>query len=36
MLVAKQLTVAIDFHSMEKSTVEVNGYHKLSTKQRGE
>ncbi len=34
MLVAKQLTVAIDLS--EKSTVEFNVYHKLSTKQRGE
>ncbi len=36
MLVAKQLTVAIDFPSMEKSNVEFNVYQKLSTKQRGE
>ncbi len=25
-LVAKQLTVAIDFHNMKKNTMEVNGY----------
>ncbi len=27
MLVTKQLTVAIDFHSMEENSMEVNGYH---------
>ncbi len=26
MLVTKQWTVAIDVHSMEKNTMEVNGY----------
>ncbi len=29
MLVTKQLTVAIDFHYMEKNTMEVNGYRQL-------
>ncbi len=29
MLVNTQFTVAIDFHSMEKNTMEVNGYRKL-------
>ncbi len=29
MLVTKQLTVAIDFHSMEKNTMEVNGCRQL-------
>ncbi len=29
MLVTKQLTVAIDFYSMENNTMEVNGYHQL-------
>ncbi len=29
MLVTKQLPVAIDFHSMEKNTMEVNGYQQL-------
>ncbi len=29
MLAAKQLTVAIDFHCIEKSTLEVNGYRQL-------
>ncbi len=29
MLVTKQLTVAIDFHSMENNTMEVNGYRQL-------
>ncbi len=29
MLVTKQLLVAIDFHSMEKTTMEVNGYRQL-------
>ncbi len=28
-MVTKQLTVSIDFHSMEKNTMEVNGNHKL-------
>ncbi len=30
MLVTKQLTVAIDFNSIGKNTMEVNGYHQLS------
>ncbi len=29
MLVTKQLTVAIDFHSIFFYTMEVNGYHQL-------
>ncbi len=29
MLVTKQLMVAIDFYSMEKNTMEVNGYRQL-------
>ncbi len=29
MLVTKQLTVAIDFHSMGKNTMEVSGYRQL-------
>ncbi len=29
MLVITQLTVAIDFHGMEKNTMEVNGYRQL-------
>ncbi len=29
MLVTKQLLVAIDFHSMEKNTIEVSGYQQL-------
>ncbi len=29
MLVTKQLTVAIDFHSKEKNTTEVNGFREL-------
>ncbi len=29
MLVTKKLTVAIDFHSMGKITMEVNGYRQL-------
>ncbi len=29
MLVTKQLMVAIDFHSMEKNTTEVNGNRQL-------
>ncbi len=33
MLVTEQLTVAIDFHSMEKKAMEVNGYHQLFTYQ---
>ncbi len=28
-MVTKQLTVAIDFHSMEKYNMEVNGYRQL-------
>ncbi len=34
MLVAKQLTVAIDFHCMEINTMEVNGDQKLQQKER--
>ncbi len=30
MLATKQLTVAIDFHSEERNTMEVNGYRQLS------
>ncbi len=29
MLETEQLTVAIDFHSMEINTIEVNGYRQL-------
>ncbi len=29
MLLTKQLTVAIDFQSMEKNTMELNGYCQL-------
>ncbi len=29
MLVTKQLLVAIDFHSLEKNNMEVNGYGQL-------
>ncbi len=29
MLVAKELTVAIDFCSMEKTTMEANGYYQM-------
>ncbi len=29
MLVTKLLPVAIDFHSMEKNTAEINGYRQL-------
>ncbi len=29
MLETKKLTVAIDFHSIEKNTMEVNGYRQL-------
>ncbi len=29
MLVSKQLTVAIDFHSIEKNDMEVSGYQQL-------
>ncbi len=29
MLETKHLTVAIDFHSIEKNTMEINGYHQL-------
>ncbi len=29
MLVAQQLTVPIDFHSMEKNIMEVNGYQQM-------
>ncbi len=29
MLVTKQLPVAIDFYSLEKNTMEVNGYQQL-------
>jgi len=29
MFLIKQLSVAIDFHSMEKNTMEINGYRQL-------